>query len=456
MTRHRITACGLALVLVLSMLAGAVPPRAAAQSGGTTTRVSVSSDGIQGNGGSFTRPSISADGRYVAFDSGASNLVPDDTNGNGDVFVHDRETGETTRVSVASDGAQGNGGSSSPSISADGRYVAFGSSASNLVLGDTNDWHDVFIHDRQTGETTRVSVASDGAQGNDFSDWASISADGRYVAFRSAASNLVSEDTNNAEDVFVHDRQTGQTSRVSVASDGMQGNGFSYGPSICADGRYVAFGSSASNLVVRDTNDWDDVFVHDRQTGQTSRVSVASDGAQENGSSWHPSISADGRHVAFGSWASNLVVGDTNGTWDIFVHDRQTGQTTRVSVASDGTQGNAESWDPSISSDGRHVAFSSYASNLVSGDANGHEHIYVHDQQMEETTWASMASDGAQGNGDSGYPFISADGRYVAFVSDASNLVPGDTNGYSDVFVHDRGAIPEPQGYRLQLPLLRR
>ncbi|MGH2537870.1 MAG: carboxypeptidase regulatory-like domain-containing protein, partial [Candidatus Promineifilaceae bacterium] len=238
----------------------------------------------------------------------------------------------------------------------------------------------VFVHDRDTGQTSRVSIASDGALGNGDSWWSSISADGRYVAFHSLASNLVGGDTNGAWDVFVHNRDTVQTSRVSVASDGAQGNGYSYSPAISADGRYVAFVSLASNLVGGDTNDQPDVFVHDRDTGQTSRASVASDGAQANGASYYQSISADGRYVAFGSYASNLVGGDTNGIDDVYVHDRDTGQTSRASVASDGAQGNDGSGDPSISADGRYVAFVSWASNLVSGDTNGYADVFVRDR----------------------------------------------------------------------------
>ena len=230
--------------------------------------------------------------------------------------------GTTTRVSVASDGTQANDACGDASISADGRFVAFDSAASNLVPGDTNGHEDVFVHDRQTGQTTRVSVASDGTQGNDLSDYPSISGDRRFVAFESFASNLVPGDTNGYEDVFVHDRQTGQTSRVSVASDGTQGNSTSEDPSIGGDGRFVAFESHASNLVPGDSNGSLDIFVHDRQTGLTTRVSVASDGTQSDSYSRDPSISADGRFVAFQSQATNLVAGDTNDVTDVFVHDR--------------------------------------------------------------------------------------------------------------------------------------
>lgn len=404
------------------------------------SRVSIASDGTQAAGGSRSA-SISADGRYVAFGSDANNLVNNDNNGDSDIFVYDRQTRQISLISVASDGTQGYGSSWYPSISADGRYIAFFSNASNLVSDDTNDMFDVFVHDRQTGQTNRVSVASDGTQANDMSEHpsASISANGRYVAFSSPASNLISGDTNQARDIFVHDQQTGQTNRVSVASDGTQANGYSWDTSISADGRYLAFFSYATNLVNGDTNNGADVFVHDRQTGQTSRVSVASSGTQGNGDSFSPSISADGRYVAFSSIADNLVSNDINEVQDIFVHDRQTGQTSRISVASDGTQGNDDSEQPAISFsvDGRYVTFHSYANNLVSGDTNDAVDIFVHDRQTGQTSRVSIAADGTQGNGRSSAPVISANGSYVAFSSDASNLISDDTNDRTDVFVRD-------------------
>ena len=405
------------------------------------SRVSIASDGTEAAGGSML-PSISADGRYVAFASSASNLVNNDYVGYIDIFVHDRQTRQTSLISVASDGTQGYGDSWYPSISADGRYIAFFSDASNLVSDDTNDMIDVFVHDRQTGQTSRISVASDGTQANGMSEYpaASISTNGRYVAFSSSASNLISGDTNGVKDIFIHDQQTGQTSRVSVASGGTQANGYSWDASISSDGRYVAFFSYATNLVNGDTNNVADVFVHDRQTGQTSRVSVASNGTQGNGDSLGPSISADGRYVAFVSSANNLVSNDINDADDIFVHDQQTGQTSRISVSSGGTQGNDDPDRPalSFSVDGRYVTFESDANNLVSGDTNNAQDIFVHDRQTGQTSRVSIAADGTQGNGRSSAPVISANGSYVAFYSDASNLISDDTNNWQDVFVYDR------------------
>lgn len=435
---------------------------ATAQSSGTTERVSVASNGTQATLGSEW-PSISADGRYVAFASPANNLVSGDTGVYFDVFVHNRQTHQTTRVSVASNGSLGNQNSTQPSISADGRYVAFNSFASNLLPNDTNSTADIFVHDQVSGQTTLVSVASNGTQGNGVSARPSISADGRYIAFDSTAYTLVSGDTNFTSDVFVHDRQTGQTTRVSVASDGSQGNGLSGKPSISSDGRYVAFTSLSSNLVANDTNGYADIFVHDRQTGQTTRVSVASNGSQTNASftEW-ASISGDGTFVAFESLASNLVPNDS-GNLDVFVHNRLTSQTIRVSVASDGTPGNNKSELPFISADGRYVAFYSDASNLVSGDTNNRGDMFVYDRLNHQTTRVSIASDGSQAIGDSSaggssLPVsISANGRYVAFISLASNLVPGDTNGQRDIFVRDReGGSGTGATYHVYLPLILR
>jgi uncharacterized repeat protein (TIGR01451 family) len=415
--------------------------------GSRMSRLSVSSAGVQGDGDSYSSDlSISADGRYVVFYSTASNLVSGDTNGTTDVFVRDRLTGQTERVSVASDGTQANGMSVNPTFSADGRYIAFASRASNLVAGDTNGHSDIFVRDRLIGQTTRVSVTSGGGQASGDSSFPSISADGRYVAFNSQAADLVGGDTNNYDDVFVYDRLTGQTTRVSVSSTGAQGSSWSENPSISADGRYVAFESYAKNLVNDDTNNITNVFVHDCQTGQTTRLSSAPDGTQANGSSGSPSISADGRYVAFESGASNLVSGDTNGKQDAFIFDRQTGQASRVSVSSGGQEANDNSFTTlqSISSEGRYVTFSSWAGNLDRDDTNSERDVFVHDRQTGETRRVSVTAAGAQANSGSYDPSISMQGRITAFCSIATNLVGGDTNGKSDTFAYDAGVTVAP------------
>ena len=400
-----------------------------------TIRVSVASDGTEGNEHS-RHPAVSSDGRFTAFESSASNLTAGDSNGVSDVFVHDRQTGETTRVSVATGGAQGNYVSECPSISSDGRYVAFVSFATNFASDDTNGIGDVFVHDRLTGETIRVSEASDGTPGNGTSDFANISLDGRYVAFISMSSNLVSGDTNGVADVFVHDRQMGTTTRVSVSSSGTQGNGWIYGwPTLSSDGRYVAFASLSSNLVAGDTNGVADVFVHDRQTGTTTRVSVSSSGIQGNDSSGSAFLSPGGRYVAFRSTASNLVDGDSNGIMDVFVHDLETGTTSRLGTITDGAEEYSFVSSLCLSTDGRYVAydFCSYSESagLILSD------LFVYDRQTGSTNLVSTTVDGDDANGSSNFPAFSPDGRYVAFRSDASNLVPGDANNTSDVFVKE-------------------
>ena len=407
---------------------------------GDTTLVSVSSSGKQANEHSLW-PSISANGRFVVFTSYASNLVPGDTNSTWDIFVHDCQTGMTDRVNVDSSGNQADGNSealiASGSISADGRYVAFTSAATNLVPGDTNGQPDSFVHDRQTGITRRVSLNSSERQANGFSYVADISSDGRYVTFQSDATNLVSGDTNNDEDVFLRNRRTGITRRVSVSTSGKQANGFSGGGDISGDGRYVAFGSRASNLVPGDTNGQLDSFVYNRRTNTIRRVSVSTSGKQANGFSGGGVLSGDGRYVAFTSGATNLVSGDTNNDEDVFLRNRRTGITRRASVSTSGKQGNRESSGPTISADGRYVAFWSNSTNFVAGDTSRGRGAFVHDRQSGITQRVSENSSGVEANNFSVFPAISADGHYVAYQSDATNLVANDINGTGDIFLHE-------------------
>jgi Tol biopolymer transport system component len=350
-------------------------------------------------------------------------------------------------------GAEGDGSAGGAALSADGRYVAFNSGASNLVLGDTNGASDIFVHDRLTGLTELVSVSAGGVQANRSSFEMSISADGRFVAFDSDATNLVPGDTNSAGDIFVRDRLTGITTRASVSSLGGQTNSFgtSSEPSISADGNLVAFTSFANNLVPGDTNFRPDVFVHDTSTGTTERVSVSSTGDQGDGSSFAPSLSADGNSIAFTSLAQNFTAGDTNADADVFVHDRTSGTTDRVSLSTTGAEGNGRSDLPSISADGMRVAYVSGANTLVDGDTNGADDVFLTDRTTGETQRVSVRSRSRSGrpreaNGPSFDPAISADGTVIAFSSLASNLVPDDTNEWGDVYVHDLAATHEPPG----------
>ncbi len=386
-------------------------------------RVSVRSDGQEGDGHSYDCSgcvAVSGDGRYTVDLSGATNLVGDDTNGLIDVFRHDWQSGATIRVNVpdAADrdklGHEGNGEAESPSVSADGRYVAFASEATNLVADDTNGESDIFVHDAETGATTLVSIPNSrdrdslGILADGESARPRLNADGRFVVFESSATNLVVGDDNDEPDVFVHDRQTGTTEMVSGSATGVPGNDRSRSGSISGDGRYVVFASDASNLdsQTADTNEDSDIYVRDRSTGTTTRITMAYDGGETETrfavSSHAPSISEDGRYVVFTSLAHNLVEGDTNDESDVFVHDRETGTTKRVNVPSLadqealGSESNDQSRLAEISDDGRYVAFVSLASNLASSDTNGDFDIFVHDTHDGLTRRVSLAADGTQ------------------------------------------------------------
>lgn len=407
-------------------------------------------NGFAGSPGfaSLGSTSLSADGRYVTFDSNASNLVPGDNNFQLDIFVYDRHEGRIERVSVNDAGQGGNNQSFSPSISADGRFVTFVSEASNLVSGDNDIWFDIFVFDRHERRIERVSVSDAGEGGNGDSESPSLSSDGRFVTFSSTASNLVAGDNNGTQDIFVYDRQEKRTTRVSVNDEGEEANGRSSSPSLSSDGRYVTFESDGSNLVTEDDNEASDIFVYDRQEDMIVRVSVDSAGAEGDGASGSPSLSADGRFVAFDSKASNLVLGDDNDASDIFVYDRNDGRIERVSV--NDAEAEAEhtvfgSISPAISNDSRFVTFSSAASNLVPGDDNRTSafdpfsgvDIFVYDRQEERIERVSVNDANAGGNRSSLSPSLSGDGRFVTFESEASNLVSGDNNDTFDVFVYD-------------------
>jgi Tol biopolymer transport system component len=415
------------------LLASASADPAQAQ---TTTRVSVGAGNVQGNNDSY-RPRLSADGRYVVYTSDASNLVAGDTNGLADVFRTELATGTTIRVSVSSAGAQANGtGSYVPAISGNGRYITFESDASNLVTGDANNRSDIFVRDTLTNTTERVSVGI-GAESNGDSQFPVISRDGRYIAFESTATNLVEGDTNNREDIFVYDRLTRQTRRVSVNGAGFQGNGDSANAAISANGNFIAFYSEANNLVNDDGNGFADVFVRNIAAGTTIRVSLGTDEEQGDDISGLNSIfiSGDGNFVAFDSYASTFAPNDTDGILDVFVRDIAAGTTQRISVSTAGGQVNDDAFADDISDDGRYVLFDTGANNLVGADTNGTFDVFIRDRQSGTTTRVSTNSTGAQGNDDSFFGAFTPDANTIAFSGFATNLVTGDTNLSSDVFV---------------------
>jgi Tol biopolymer transport system component len=430
--------CAIAAGAVLLAL---VPTAGATSLPDRTFRVSVAPDMSQLDGDSGDT-SLSADGQTIGFTSTASRFVDGDANGAvRDVFTFDVATGQRRLISFATGGA--NGPSTSPALSADGTRVAFVSSASNLVAGDGNGAADIFLTDRD-GNVTRVSVAADGGDPNGPSSDPDISADGRFVAFESAASNLVAGDTNDAPDVFVRDLKTGTTTLVSVARGGGSGDGASGAPAISASGAFVSFASKASNLVGGDSNGAGDVFVRDLVLNRTERVSVSSRGRQQNAAVADPfqqisDVSGDGRYVVFDSDATNLVGQDANQHTDVFLRDRRRHTTVLVSASSLNVQGNNDSFSPLISSDGRIVAFQSLASNMAPGDGP-REDVFVRDLRQRTTSVVGVADDGSPRAAELvpqllQRPALSADGRIAAFSSTAPNLVAGDTNQREDVFL---------------------
>ena len=347
--------------------------------------------------------------------------------------------GPTTLVSVKSQNKQSNGASSDPSASDTGQFIAFVSLATNLAKPCSNGANQIFVRDRTAGTITCVSVNSNGKQGDQDSHAPSISSDGRFVAFDSAATNLTGGKCDNGfNHIFVRDQSEGTTTCVSVRSSGTEGNGDSFEPSISSDGQIVVFQSLATNLTTRCTNGNSHVYLHDLTTGQTKCLSVDSNEDQGDGNSDLPRISGDGLFVAFESNATNLTSRCNNAFTQIFVRDLTNDETSCVSVDNDGNQGNNDSVQPSISSDGQSVAYSSVATNLTATRCiTGNNQIFVRDRTTKETTCASVDSKKIEGNGASTNPSISGSGNVVAFESIANNLVKNDTNGILDVFAHD-------------------
>jgi Tol biopolymer transport system component len=378
----------------------------------------------------------------VVISSFSDTLVDDDDNLTFDIFLRNIEAGTTTLISRSTFGVQADALSGEPDISAQGGHIVFVSGATNLLDNQTlsGGVAQVYLHDLQSGETSLLSTGWDGAPANGHCSSPAVSADGRYVAFASQASNLVSDDTNGGYDVFLHDTQTGATSRVSLTASGMQAVSATPSPNrsprvaLSADGRSVAFDWHTNGLVVEDTNDLWDVFVRDLQANTTQLVSTLQ-GGQANGRSGYPRISGDGRYVVYESEATNLH-SSCIGYRGVLLFDRQTDTMECISVD---FEGNAVpsilADDPDISADGRFVVFASGADNLVAVDNNDRTDIFVRDRQLSTLTMVNVTETGTQGDNSDGYPSISANGLNVAFVASSDNLVENDTNDERDILV---------------------
>jgi hypothetical protein len=414
----------------LGWVVGAATPASAA---GFTVRASTSLTGAEGNGFS-SNASITDDGRYVTFSSQSSNLVAGDTNSHQDVFVYDRNTQVTTLVSVDSGGGPTNGDSETPWITPDGRYVVYSSDATDLVAGDTNEFFDVFLRDLQTNTTQRVSLTENDLQieeGHSYEP--SISDDGTKIEFSSDAGDVVTDDLNDSEDIFVRNLTAGTTTRVSVATNGTETDFGAYEGSIAGGGGYVVF-TTDTGLVTTDLNDEDDVYRTTLSSGSTVRVSPAFDGL---GGGYTGSISDAGQFIAFVSdyQLSNQPSTDTNDLPDVYVRDMNIPQTRRVSVDSAGGIPNHLSLAPTVSDDGRYVAYFTLATDLGGTDTNGTFDIWIRDRTLSTNTRVSIDAGGGDPDGAAELPVISGDGGFVAFQSLATDLGPLGETGNVDVFV---------------------
>lgn len=428
---------GYVLFTVLCLIGIAVPLFA-----GTVECISVAPDGTQSNSW-CTASSVSSDGRYVAFSSSSSNIIPGKSNGHWQLYVRDRLARTTECISLAQDGAPANSDSGKPVMSSDARFVAFGSNATNLVPGTSNGYAQIYVRDRQTGTMECVSLAPAGTPADCDCNSHSMSADGRYVAFVTESTNLVPGTSNGCLQVYVRDRQAGTTECVSVSPEGLPGYNDgeitgSGSPAISADGRYVAFHSCSTNLVNGVTTLCFQVYVRDRQTGTTECVSTTSDRTPGESDSFYPSISADGRYVAFESGSATFVTGVSG--WQAYVKDRQTGEVECVSLAPDGTAVlDDHASDIAISGDGRFVTFNSWSPTIVHGNTTHSFEVCVRDRQAGITECISLAADGTPGDSNSYCSCISPDGRYITFTSDAGNLISGISG--DQVYLRDRGSV---------------
>jgi hypothetical protein len=444
MRRYTFWAVGVALLtslLIFTPIATARVPASEGGSGNDTELVSVGLSGNLANADSI-QSSLSWDGNLVLFTSSATNLVPTDTNTAVDVFLRDRTAGTTERISRRPNGVQANDSSGGAMMNPTATFFTYYSFATNLVVSDTAGFSDVFLVERNPDTSAitveRVSVGYTGAEANGDSFLSDLSDDGNHIVFDSVAANLVPVDDNAWSDVFWLDRVNDSVTKISISNNNTPGNAPSSRPRISADGTYVVFYSEADNLVTGDTNSHPDIFGIDLTTFVVSRLSVGTNGTQADlGAAPEFALSPDGRYLAFASESTNVVPNDTNDVQDIFLHDRNTNTTRLISVANNGVRANGDSYDPSISANGRFVGFNTIADNLFPDDTNGIGDAVVKDVQSRFVQQVATSYDGSEEDADSGTPQFSDDGLSVTFFSDATTLVMSDTNGFRDIFWRD-------------------
>ena len=439
MTRARFVLTALSSVLFVGV-AGSVSAEP-----GDVTLASTSDSGVKGNGDSgFNKPGVSDDGPpVVAFFSSAANLDPMDMDSTPDIYVKDLATGDITLASTSDTGEKGDAGSFNPVLSADGTVVVFHSDAANLDPADTDSVADIYVKDLTTGDITLASTSDQGVKANGYSFFPSLSADGTRVAFGSFATNLDPTDTDSVADIYMKDLTTGDITLASTSGAG-GGNGGSSTPFLSTDGTVVSFSTFASNLDPADIDSIEDVYVKNLTTGDLTLASTSDTGVKGNDSSGGTaSLSANGTAVAFGSNATNLDPADTDSFVDIYVKDLITGDLTLASTSDSGVKGNNHSFNPSPSPDGTVVAFHSSATNLDPADADGILDVYVKSLTTGELTLASTSEGGDKGDGDSYVPTLSTDGKWVVFISSAANLDPADSDRLIDVYVKELGE-PSP------------
>ncbi len=401
--------------------------------------ISDNPDGTPGNGDSY-EGQVTPNGRYVVFDTRASNLGVNFTASDFQIVLRDRKEGTNFLVSHGAAGEAGNGDSWDPCISANGRWIVFYSSADNLVTGDLDGTDDLFLYDRVTDQTTMLPLTSAGDPVNGRSQiyGASLTPNGRSLVFFSQATDLLPAADNGSDQVFMMDLKKGTVTLLSADGAGVQGNGASRYPSISPNGKWVAFESIASNLVAGDANGSRDAFVRDMRHGTIARASVSSGGVEGNNHSDEPVVSNNGRYVAFWSYATNFVAADGNGSTDEFLRDMKAGTTIRISEpAGGGDATGGDCYECCMTPSGKTIVYYSYATNLNPDHASPAGGVYLYDVKNGTTTQLDLAPNGDAPDG-VGYVWqwsLTASGKWLLMSSQATQFTTGDTAGKYQVYL---------------------